>query len=337
MTIRPCEHLSPPSRVPMPSWRRSSRRPPAQRASDGRDVPARADASGPPDECPDAGSQLLDEVRTISQADPAFTQPLVHLVAANLAAGGMAPGRFAVEMAALSRHLQAAHGAEPEPVYQALSIAILCRRDPHGNVRPCDIERMDTVYALMCRRRWWITIAQDLPLAALMAGVNAPAEHIDRDCERTYAGLMAYGYCVGLSSQIAACVLCLLPIAQDQALQRFLALAQAFRRAAITQLPPPAELSTLCLLDLDPQRIAQCYRDVLADPSDASVGRPSGLSGTMPVIGRTFQEVLPSDRSLGGLSARISRVQRQHLERDFLACTCVVAMAAMDAQAVHAA
>jgi len=293
--------------------------------------------SRPLDDVCEIESQCRHEVRMIGRGDPAFSAALVHVVAANLAAGGMAPGCFAEEMAALSRHLLAASGAQPEPIYQALAIAILCRRDPLGKVRTCDVQRMDTVFALMSRRRWWITIAQDLPLAALLAGVNAPAEHIDQDCERTYAGLIAHGYAVGLSSQIAACVLCLLPLAHEQSLRRFLALAESFRRATDAPGLPPAELATLCLLDQDPDRIASCYHDILAGQAHQAAQRPCGTSGSMPAIGRTFMECLPSDRSLGGMSERSTRDQQQHLVRDFLACTCVVAMASVDAQSSHAA
>jgi len=336
MTIPTLATLPLHSSLPVPGWRRQPRHSAVRMSAAGHE--RAGDGIGNPTEAVTTTDALRrSEIRMASPGDTAFTEALVQVVAANLAAGGMASGRFAIEMASLRRHLLAASCTPPEPIYQALSIAILCRRDPRGAVRSCDIARMDTVYALMCRRRWWITIAQDLPLAALLAGVNAPAEHIDHDCECSYAGLLAHGYAVGLSAQIAACVLCLLPIPQAQAFHRFLALVHAMRRSGISDQLPPAELSVLCLLDQDPERIALHYRGVRADLGNPEASPSQGSREHMPAIERTFMEILPADRSLGGLSARAGRQQHEHLVRDFLACSCVVAMASVEAQAFHAA
>lgn len=278
-------------------------------------------SDGAPEAVAKAIRARIQEVAGSSCGCSGFDAPLRYLVAASLVQAGLPEGAFAAESKRIS-HVMESRIDGTDPAFTALSIAILCLRSPRGHIRQVDIDRMATIYALMKKRHWWITVPEDLPMAALLSGSTESARSVDADVERSYLGLVERGYKVGVPIHVAASMLSVLDDTQEQAFARFLGLAQAFDHAGIVLSQQPAALSLLCLLDHEPGFIAEQYRAVDAHLTSSGVAAEVGSAHILLTAGLTFLDVLPVDRHRTGDKSQSGRLRKHRVFREFLAGIC---------------
>lgn len=172
--------------------------------------------------------QRLEETAKVLRAEAGWFDPLRsairYAVAAMILRRGRDPREVAQQVAATResfREQRLPRGGVSQTIAALLLVL-------HG-AGPAAAGRVKTILARWRADHPWLTGADDLPMAALHAARDVPAETLGAAVERVYERLRAAGFSRGNPLQLASHLLVVDPRGADGAASRFVLVADALR------------------------------------------------------------------------------------------------------------
>jgi hypothetical protein len=246
------------------------------------------------------------------------------LAGAVLVRDGIPADAYASDAAAIQARL-AADGVPADGVPAEMAVLALRLRAQTSAIALMEASRVQALHQRMRSRHWWVGVPEDLPASALLAGCHGSCEDIEAQVEAAYLALVEHGYAAGIHLHAAAALLPLTGLPGDRATSRFLGVAQAFRQFGPQRPAFAPALALLCLLDHEPEAIAEQFRAIDAHLASTLDGE-AGHADDLVAAGLTFLDLAPFQRD--GTVAR-ARDARRRLTRDFHAALVALAPAAI--------
>jgi hypothetical protein len=256
-------------------------------------------------------------------ADAGLTADASRFLAGAVLMGeDIAADRYAIEAAAIRAQL-AAVAVPVEGVAGEMAELALRLRAQTASIAVLEVDRVKALHLRMRRRHWWVGVPEDLPACALIASCRGGCEDLEAEVEAAYLALLDHGYAAGLQLHAAAALLPLAGLPGRRATDRFLGVAQAFQQFGPQRPVSAPALALLCLLDHEPEAIAEQFRAIDAHLS-STLGGEAGCADFLVTAGLTFLDLAPFRRD--GTMTR-AREARRRLLRDFRAALVALAPA----------
>jgi hypothetical protein len=204
-----------------------------------------------------------------------------------------------------------------------IAVLTLRLRSAAFPVGDTEIARIRGLLGQMRSRHWWVSLPEDLPACALLGGCRGSSHRLEAQVEKAYLALLDHGFAGGLHLHAAAALLPLVGLSGERATDRFLGVAQAFRQYGPPRPVYAPALALLCLLDHEPEAIAEQSRAIDAHLSSTLAG-PLGHTGLLVTAGLAFLDLAPYQRD--GTLARAPEARRR-LIRDFQSALIALAPA----------
>lgn len=236
-----------------------------------------------------------------------LAEPSRFVVAAMLVQHHVAVSDFLLEyqrIVALLDEVGLRHDGFPE----TMTVLILHLIHGHRPLRLLEMERLRAIYDQMKKHHWWLTGAGDVPACAALSQCPGPASAVEANAEDLYRRLHAAGLDTGEHLRTTASMLCLLGLANEVGMERYLALRAALTRdnallfaeqyqalAVLAGLDQPAELVV--------QRLEAVHRELDLMQNDMA-GRPNLIIAS----DLTFLDLVRFDREMK------PRVEQAHLD-----------------------
>ncbi len=193
-----------------------------------------------------------------------LASPFRFVVAALLVTDGIDPLSFAEELPQdhqLFRDIGVRHGGQ----YETMAIAIVRHLDRGAPLARWRVERLKSLYDGMKRFHWWLTGPDDLPSCACLTALEHAPDAIAIGVDQHYKLLNSRGFSAGNHLLIGSALLSLAGLPAEQAVARFITLAQAMGSSGGDVWHEDYDaIAFLALLDQDADIVIGRHREILA-------------------------------------------------------------------------
>ena len=189
-----------------------------------------------------ASTRLTDPARELKECEAVLTAsngwfsgvrpPVSTVLAAVVLRRGLDPRGMLKRVEAMQDRFKQ-RGMSRAQISGLMAAFLLVTSHPDGDVSDATLDRMKYILAAWTADHWWLTGADDYPMAALHTLRDEPIAELCTRIEGIYQALRAQGHGRGNQLQLVSHVLAVAPWQSQEAVDRFQALINAFQRREV--------------------------------------------------------------------------------------------------------